>query len=102
MAVGKMMAGQKGKGPNPRHQQTMNKYGTAKDMSQPGGAGGLLSMMNQMQAPGRQTPMQQAPDVSRGSDMGSIVGLLNATAAPQQSKQGQSPQIDEYIRSLLG
>jgi hypothetical protein len=48
MAVGKAMQGQQGKGPNPRHQMMMNKYGTGQDMSQYANMGGLLNMLNQM------------------------------------------------------
>jgi len=55
MALGKMMQGQQGKGPSPRHAMNLQKYGTAKDMSQSANMGGLLNMINSMpQQPQRQ------------------------------------------------
>ena len=71
MALSKMIAGQQGKGANPRHNIGME-MGKAKDMSQFSNMGGLLNAMNQMQPP------------------------------QQQQRQQQVPDIDKYIKSLLG
>lgn len=59
MGMSKMMGGQSGKGPNPRHQEIMNKYGTGKDMSEYAGLGGLLNIMNGMERPQQQQQQGQ-------------------------------------------